>query len=212
MIRVLIVDDHPIFRQGLRQVLSEDDDITVVAEADNGRKALAYIHSHDDVDVVTMDISMPDMTGLEALKQIRIDHPVLPVLMLSIYPEEQFAIRALKAGASGYLTKSSVPDELVQAVHQAAKGRRYISESLSQTLAIAMQETGHTKLPHERLTDREYEVFQRIARGETVSDIAADLNLSVKTVSTHRSHTLSKMQLNSNAQLMRYALDNHLVE
>ncbi len=212
MIHVLIADDHPIFRKGLRQVLSEDDEITVVAEADNGRSALAHISSRDDIDVVTMDISMPDMTGLEALKQIRIDHPLLPVLMLSIYPEEQFAIRALKAGASGYLTKSSVADELVQAVHQAAQGKRYISESLSQTLAIAMQETSYTKLPHERLTDREYEVFQRIAGGETVSDIAADLNLSVKTVSTHRSHILSKMQLNSNAQLMRYALDNHLVD
>ncbi|NCC53135.1 MAG: response regulator transcription factor [Spartobacteria bacterium] len=211
MIRVLIADDHPIFRQGLRQVLSEDEDITVIADVDNGRKALDYINTHE-VDVVTMDISMPEMTGLDALKQIRVDKPDLPVLILSIYPEEQFAIRALKAGASGYLTKSSVPDELVQAVRQAAAGQRYISESLSQSLAQAMQEDRHTQLPHERLTDREYEVFQRIARGETVSDIATDLNLSVKTVSTHRAHILAKMQLNSNAQLMRYALDNQLVE
>ncbi len=211
MIRVLIADDHPIFRQGLRQVLTESPDITVADEAGSGHETLAKIRKQK-FDLVTLDISMPDVDGLDVLKQIRAERPNLPVLMLSIYPEEQFAVRALRAGAQGYLTKNSVPDELVQAVHQVVGGGTYITAALAQRLAQEVQQPRAATRPHECLSDREYEILRLLASGLTVSEIAAKLFLSVKTVSTHRAHILHKMKMDSTAQIMRYAIENGLVK
>ena len=212
MLHVLITDDHPIFRKGLRQVLSESDKIEQIDEAGSGREAVQKIREHH-YDVVTMDVSMPEADGLEILKQIKYEHPDVPVLMLSIYPEEQFALRALRAGAAGYLTKTSVPDELVTAVERIATGGTYITTSIAEKLMSDFKSPqGVTRYPHEKLSDREYEVLLLIGEGLTVSDIAAKLNLSVKTISTHRAHILKKTDMNSNAQLMRYVLDHKLLE
>lgn len=209
MIRLLLTDDHPIFRAGLRQVLTEAGGFKI-EEATGGRDALEKAR-RTAYDVITLDLSMPDMDGLEVLKQLRAEGLKTAVLVLSIYPEEQFAIRALKAGASGYLTKASVPTELVEAVRQVAAGNRYITRKLAERIAGEWA-APVAQLPHERLSDREYEVFRLIAEGKTVSDIAAQLNLSVKTISTHRAHILEKTGLETNAQIMRYALDHQLVK
>ncbi|HBA83962.1 MAG TPA: DNA-binding response regulator [Verrucomicrobia bacterium] len=211
MIRVLIVDDHPIFRQGLKQVLSDDPGIVVAGEAGNGREALQLMRSQS-YDVVTLDISIPDIGGMDILKQIKSERSDLKLLMLSIYPEEQFAIRALKAGASGYLTKNSVPDELVTAIQKVAAGSTYVTASLAQKLAFDVQDRTAAKQPHESLSDREFEILRLLGRGLTVSEIADRLRLSVKTVSTHRAHILTKMHLDNNAQLIKYAIDRQLVE
>ncbi len=209
MIRILIADDHPIFRQGLKQVLSEAEDIKVAGEAESGHQALELIRKHS-YDIVSLDISMPDMSGLEILKTIKVEHPALPVLMLSIYPEEQFAFRALKAGAGGYLTKNSVPDELITAVRKIAGGSTYVTASLADRLAQGLQEKTSIKLPHEILSDREFEVLRLIGGGRSVSDIAGLLSLSIKTVSTHRAHILEKMRMDNTAQLIKYAVEHEL--
>ena len=209
MIKVLIADDHPIFRQGIKQVLEENPDIEVAGEATTGKEALNMIRQNA-YDAVTLDISMPDINGLEILKYIHAEKPELPVLMLSIYPEEQFAIRALRAGAAGYLTKTSVPEELVTALKKIVSGTRYITTSLAEKLAMDIQSPKDNRQPHELLSDREYEVMRMIGQGKTVSEIAEELKLSVKTVSTHRAHILTKMRMETNAQVMRYAMEHHL--
>ena len=211
MIRILIADDHPIFRQGLKQVLSEDPGINVAGEAGGGKEALQLIRKHT-YDVVTLDISMPDMSGMDVLKQVRVEKPKLPVLMLSIYPEEQFAIRALKAGAAGYLTKNSVPDELITAIHKLAAGSTYVTTSLAEKLTTGVQNKAGMRQPHEMLSDREFEILRLLGRGLTVSEIADHLSLSVKTASTHRAHILAKMKMDNNAQLIKYAVEHKLVE
>jgi len=209
MIRVLIADDHVIVRKGLKQIVSETEDMTVAAEAGNGQEVLDAVRANE-YDVVLLDISMPGVTGLEALKQLRTERPKLPVLILSIHPEEQYAIRVLKAGASGYLTKASAPDELVTAIRTLAAGRKYITPSIAERLAQTLMAPADGSLPHEALSDREHEVLCLIGRGKTVGEIAKELFLSPKTVSTYRTRLLEKMGMKNNAELMRYALEHGL--
>ena len=209
MIRVLIADDHAIVREGLKQILAETQDILPIGEAADGKQVLLRVRA-DNFDVVLLDISMPRATGLEILKQIKREEPHLPVLILTIYPESQYAIRALKAGASGYLMKESSPEELVKAVRTVAQGRKYISESLAEKLAFDL-EGNLDRPPHDTLSDREYQVLCGIASGKTVSEIAEELALSVKTISTYRSRILEKMNMKNNVELTHYAIRNELV-
>ena len=209
-IRVLIADDHAIVRQGLRQILSDTPDLTVAGEAENGVQAVQMVRS-GEWDVVLMDVSMPDRNGIDALKLIRKEFPRLPVLILSMYPEEQYAIRALKAGASGYLTKQSAPDLLVTAIRQVASGKKYVSPSLAEELANAIGEDSE-RPAHEKLSDREYQTLCMIASGKTPTEIAEALNLSVKTVSVYRARLLEKMHLRNNAELTHYGLKHGLAE
>lgn len=209
-IRVLIADDHAIVRQGLRQILSDTPDLTVAGEAENGVQAVQMVRG-GEWDVVLMDVSMPDRNGIDALKLIKKEFPRLPVLILSMYPEEQYAIRALRAGAAGYLTKQSAPDLLVTAIRQVASGKKYVSPSLAEELANAIGED--TERPaHEKLSDREYQTLCMIASGKTPTEIAEALNLSVKTVSVYRARLLEKMHLRNNAELTHYGLKHGLAE
>jgi two-component system invasion response regulator UvrY len=208
MIRILIADDHAIIRHGLKQIIEENGEMLVVAEAGTGIDALRKIRE-TECDVVLLDISMPDMSGIDVLKQIHAEKPQLPILILSIYSEEQYAMRLIKAGAAGYMTKESAPSEVVKALLRVAGGKKYISPMVAEILAndIGMDEE---KLPHQTLSDREYQIFLLLASAKTVSEIADSLSLSVKTVSTYRTRVLEKMHLSNNAELMRYAIDHHL--
>jgi len=210
MIKILIADDHAIVREGLKQILSESPDLIVVAEASSGQEVLEKI-SKSDLDLVVLDIAMPGRGGLDILKEIKTQRPRLPVLMLSMYPEEQYAIRVLKSGASGYLTKESAPSELVMAIRQISQGKKYISPSLAEKLAIDL-EVSPDKMPHEILSDREYQVMCMIASGKTLKEIADGLSLSIKTISTYRSRILEKMNMKTNAELTHYAIKNNLVD
>lgn len=210
MIQVIIADDHPIVRAGLKQIIADDIDIAVKAEAENGASLLKQIRQ-SDFDVVLLDLTMPGMDGLDVLKQLKIEKPRLPVIILTIHPEAQYALRLLKAGAAGYLTKESAPDELVNAIRKVYNGGKYISTALAERIAFAL-DADADRMPHEALSDREYQVLCLIASGKTVSEIAETLNLSVKTVSTYRSRILEKMQMKSNAELTHYAIQNQLVE
>jgi len=210
MIRVLIVDDHTILRRGLSQIISETDDLEVCGEADSGVQAIKLAREQD-FDVVLLDISMPDRNGLDTLKQLKKEKPKLAVLMLSMHPEEHYAMRALKAGASGYLTKQSAPALLVTAIRQVASGRKYVSSELAEELARTVgPDSGRPR--HETLSDREYETLRLMASGMTLTEIAAEMSLSVKTVSVYRARLLEKMQLKNNAELTYYALKHKLVE
>ncbi len=209
-IRVLIADDHAIVRQGLRQILSDTPDLTVSGEAENGVQAVQMVRA-GEWDVVLMDVSMPDRNGIDALKLIKKEYPRLPVLILSMYPEEQYAIRALKAGAAGYLTKQSAPELLVTANRQVASGKKYVSPSLAEELANAIGDDSE-RPPHEKLSDREYQTLCMIASGKTPAEIAEALNLSVKTVSVYRARLLEKMNLRNNAELTHYGLKHGLAE
>jgi two-component system, NarL family, invasion response regulator UvrY len=210
MIQILIADDHAIVRAGLKQLIADSDDMAVTGEAVDGVEALDLV-ANNKYDVVVLDLSMPGRGGLDALKQMHAQHPQLPILVLSMYQEEQYAVRVLKAGAAGYLTKASAPDELVNAIRRIASGRKYISEQLAETLA---QDLGHAMddEPHKTLSDREYQVMSLIASGKTVSEIAVQLTLSVKTVSTYRERILTKMRLKNNAELTHYVINNKLLE
>jgi two-component system invasion response regulator UvrY len=210
MIRILIADDHAIIRHGLKQIVEESGEMRVVAEAGNGIDALRKIREIP-CDVVLLDISMPDMSGIDVLKQIHAERPLLPILILSIYPEDQYAMRLIKAGAAGYMTKESAPSEVVKALHRVAGGKKYISPAVAEILANGLG-TAEEKLPHQVLSDREYQIFLLLASAKTVTEIADTLALSVKTVSTYRSRVLEKMHLSNNAELMRYAIDNHLAQ
>ncbi|MBT9499379.1 MULTISPECIES: response regulator transcription factor [Zoogloea] len=209
-IRVLIADDHAIVRQGLRQILSDTPDLTVAGEAENGVQAVNMVRT-GEWDVVLMDVSMPDRNGIDALKLIKKEFPRLPVLILSMYPEEQYAIRALKAGAAGYLTKQSAPELLVTAIRQVASGKKYVSPSLAEELANAIGDDSE-RPAHEKLSDREYQTLCMIASGKTPTEIAEALNLSVKTVSVYRARLLEKMNLRNNAELTHYGLKHGLAE
>ncbi len=209
MLQALIADDHPVVRRGLKQIIAETSDITVAGEATNGWEVLSKVRAAS-YDVVILDITMPGMDGVDVLAQLKNEKPKLPVLMLSMHPEEQYAIRALRAGASGYLTKESAPEELVAAIRKVSAGERYVSSSLAERLAAFVQGNGN-RLLHETLSDREYQVMRLIATGKTVAEIARTLSLSVKTISTYRSRILDKMNLKSNAELTRYAIENNLV-
>ena len=209
MIKVLIADDHAIVRQGLKQIVADTKDIAVVGEVSRGQEVLAEV-LQNDYDIVLLDIAMPDRSGLDTLKDLKRLRPHLPVIMLSMYPEEQYGARALRAGAHGYLPKESAPDELIEAVRKVAQGGRYISSSLAERLAF---EIGPDKArpPHLILSDREYQVMVMIASGSTANQIAQKLMLSIKTISTYRSRILEKMKMKNNAELTRYAIENRLV-
>jgi DNA-binding NarL/FixJ family response regulator len=210
MIRVLIADDHAVVREGIKRIIADAADLTVRAEAENGQDLLAKLKA-GDCDVVLMDLAMPGMPGLEVLEEIRRQRPRLPVLVLSMYPEDQYAVRTLMAGASGYIHKGSPPDELVAAIRTVAAGRRHITAEVAESLASHV-DTVSPKPPHESLSNREYQVLCLIASGKSVGDIAGELSLSVKTVSTYRSRILEKLGLRHNAEITRYAMQHGLVE
>lgn len=210
MIKVLIADDHAVVRQGLKQILAETSEMLVVGEATTGAEALEKARS-EQCDVVVLDMAMPGSSGLDILKEIRARHPKLPVLILSMHPEEQFAVRLLKAGASGYLSKESAPEELVKAIRKVVEGGKYVSPVLAERLALDLSADSSKPL-HASLSDREFQVMCMMASGKTVTEIAEALSLSVKTVSTYRARILEKMSLNTNAELIRYAIQNQLVD
>lgn len=210
MLKILIADDHPIVRKGLKQILEDNPEKIVTHEAGDGREAVQKALS-ENYDLVVMDIAMPHINGLDALKELRNEKPGMPILMLSMYPEEQYAVRAFKAGASGYLTKQNAPEELLQAISRVLSGRKYVSMSMAEKMACDLSEDFEKPL-HEKLSDREFQVLCLIASGKSVSEIARKLFLSVKTVSTYRSRVLLKMGMKHNAQLTRYAIENALVD
>ena len=209
MIDVLIADDHPVVLEGVKQIVAETSDIAVKGEATNGDEVLEQVRT-GQWDVVVLDITMPGVHGLELLKQLRAQHPKLPVLVLSMHPEDEYAVRLLRAGASGYLNKRSVSSQLVEAIRKVAEGGKYVSPTLAEKIAFEL-DVDFDKLPHERLSDREFQVFCLIASGKTVTETAGELSLSVKTVSTYRSRILEKMNMQRNAQLTRYAIEHELV-
>lgn len=210
MIRVLVADDHTIVREGLKQILARSGDLVVAGEAANGNDVLRMVREHE-WDVLVTDMSMPGRNGLELIKLVKAACPKLPVLVLSMYGEEQFAVRAIRAGASGYLNKESASDELVNAIRKIAGGGVYVSAAVSEALLRNVRD-GERKLPHEQLSDRELQVLQFIASGLSVNDIAARLNLSPKTVSTHKARVLEKMNLSNQAELIRYAMAHALAD
>jgi len=209
MLKILIADDHPVFRRGLKQIIAETTDMVVAGEATNGWEVLSKV-STGDYDLVLLDISMPGKDGMDVLTQLKKERPALLVLMVSMHPEEQYAVRALKAGASGYLTKESAPDELIVAIRKVSTGRKYVSSALAERLAALLQEDAEV-LPHEVLSSREYQVMCMIASGKTLKEIAEELSLSIKTISTYRSRILEKMKMRNNAELIHYAVKNRLV-
>jgi two-component system invasion response regulator UvrY len=210
IIKVLIVDDHAIVREGLKQILADAADIVVAGYAETGLDAIKLARK-TACNVLLLDISLPDRNGIEVLKQLRKECPNLAVLMFSMHREDQYAIRSLKAGAAGYLNKQGAPADLVTAIRQVAAGKKYVSAALAQDLANQIGEDHEIPL-HETLSDREYQTLTLIASGKSVSEIAADLNLSVKTISMFRSRLLQKMKLKHNAELTHYAIKNRLVD
>jgi len=208
--RVLVADDHPIFRAGLKETLLKDSDVNFVGEADNGHKVLELAR-RQRWDAVVLDISMPGKGGLEVLQELRRERPKLPVLILSAHPEDQLALRFLKAGAAGYLTKDKAPAVLLNALRKVVQGGKYISESVAEKVVFQLASETTTPL-HETLSNREYQVMRRIAAGKAIKQIAKELFLSVRTVSTYRARVLEKMNMKTNAELIRYALLNKLVD
>lgn len=208
--KLLIVDDHAVVRAGLKQILSAISPQPAIGEADNAQSALDQL-KEAAWDMLLLDISLPDINGINLLKVVKSEWPDLPVLILSIFPEDQYAIRAIKSGANGYMTKESAPEELIHAIKKVAKGGRYITPDLAEKLAFALDDISD-KHSHEALSDREYEVMCLIASGNTVSHIARQLNLSVKTVSTYRTRVLAKLKLANNAELTHYAIKQGLIE
>jgi two-component system invasion response regulator UvrY len=209
-LRILIADDHPVVRQGIRQILNAAAGlVSLVGEAKDGRRTLEAVTA-EDWDLLLLDVHMPDRNGFTMLPEIRRQRPTLPVLMLSMLPEEEAAIRALKSGADGYLNKEAVPDELIKAVRKVAAHGKYVSPGLAERLACEIAGGSH-KLPHERLSDREYQVMCMLATGKSISDIAAVLHRSRNTISTYRSRILIKMGVATNAELAQYAIRNHLI-
>ncbi len=209
MIRIMIADDHAILREGLKNLICREPDFEIVAEASTGSELMSLM-GKTPCDVVVLDITMPDMNGLDVLKWVKNHHSAVRVLILSMHSEDQYAFRALKAGAEGYLTKGSEPSLLFDALRRIHSGGKYISPHLGERLASALRKEG-PRFPHELLSDREFLVFREIASGRTVSEIASKLNLSIKTISTYRTRVLSKMSLHTNSQLTRYAMENGLI-
>ncbi len=208
MLRILVVDDHPSFRRGVRDILTEAFEAVKIGECGNAQDMLDQVR-HKKWDLVVMDISMPGRSGPEALKAIKTECPALPVLVLSMHPEDQYAIRMFKAGADGYLTKASAPDELVRAIKKILAGGQYVSPSLGEKLALSLRQ-GTERPPHELLSDREYEVLCLIGSGKTIGEIAEALHLSVTTISTYRARLLEKMGMKTNAELTRYVIQHGL--
>lgn len=212
MIRILIADDHSIVRAALKQLLEDTHDMVVADEASNGGEALDKA-LENDFDVIVLDISMPGRGGIDVLKQIKAHKHKLPVLVLSMYPEDQYALRVLRAGAAGYLSKESAPDELIKAIRKVSKGMKYVSSHLAEEMAFALEfDNIDTDRPiQETLSHREDQVMRMLASGNTVKDISDELTLSIKTISTYRARILEKMRMKSNAELIHFAIKNHLV-
>lgn len=210
MIRILIADDHAIVRKGLKQIVQEEPSMNVAGEAANAGE-LFQLLKDDNWDIIVLDINMPGMSGLEALKQIKSTNEKTPVLMLSIYDEEHYGLRALRAGADGYLEKVSAPEELVKAIKRITSGGKYISSTLAEQLAFALG-TKHTGLPHEKLSDREYQVLIQIATGNSAEKISKKLSISASTVYSYRNRLLEKLNLKSNVELTKYSIENKLIE
>jgi len=208
MLKILIADDHAIVRQGLRQIVSGNEDMMVSAEAASGSEAIQKTRETEP-DIVLLDISLGDRHGIDVLKQLRKEFPKLRVLMLSMFSEEQYAVRAIKAGASGYLNKQSAPSELITALNVVARGRRYVTADLAELLADSVNED-QEELPHKSLSDREYQALLHIAAGKAPGDIAETMKISIKTFNVYRSRILEKMQLKNNVELTRYVLENGL--
>ena len=210
MIRIVVADDHTIVREGLKQVLSAAADLSVVGEAQNGHEVLERVRELD-FEVLLLDMSMPGRSGIELIKQARGEKPKLRILVLSMHQEQQYAVRAIRAGAAGYLTKDSASAQLVSAIRKVAAGGAFITDAVAQQLALgAMPQV--EGLPHQALSDREFQVFRELVSGKAVSDIAAELNLSVKTVSTHKARIMEKMSMSNPAELIRYAIHHRLVD
>lgn len=209
MIKILIVDDHPIVQEGLRQILMRMPDIKRVDSASSGTEAIKKAKA-EQYEVIVLDISLPDMNGLDVLKVLKNEKPDTPILMLSIYPEEIYGIRTLKAGAAGYITKESAPQEFITAIRTIIAGRKYVSSSMGERLVTELK--GIERLPHERLSDQEYKIFLLIAQGKMLKQIADELFLSVKTVSTYKSHIRKKMNLHSDSDITYYAIKNGLIK
>jgi DNA-binding NarL/FixJ family response regulator len=209
MIRILIVDDHAILRRGLRALLSDEFHRAAFGEASDAQHAMEELRK-TKWDIALLDVTLPGKSGLELLKELKAAWPRLPVLVLSAHPEDQFAVRALKAGAGGYLTKESAPDELAKAIRKVLAGGRYVSPALAEKLALGLRKD-FTRLPHETLSDREYEVMCLIASGKTVTEIAGELSLSAKTISTYRTRVLEKLGVKNSAEIVQYAIRNSLV-
>lgn len=210
MIRVLIADDHTIVREGLRQMLSEQPNLEVIGEASNGLEVINQVRTKT-FDVLLMDMSMPGRSGIELIKQVKSENPKLSILVLSMHKEKQYAVRALKAGALGYLTKETPPEKLLLAIEKVAQGSAYINEEVAKHLAIEINDTQELE-PHTLLSDREFQIFSMMVSGSLISEIADELSLSIKTVSTHKSRILQKMKMTSNSELIRYAIRHQLVE
>jgi two-component system, NarL family, invasion response regulator UvrY len=210
MLKVLIADDHTLIREGLKKILKTAQEISEVREAGNAREVIEQVKK-GDLDVIILDISFPGKNGLELLKDLKQDYPKLPVLMLSMHPEDRFAVRALKAGASGYVTKETAVEDLIKAIRKVVQGRKYVSQNLAEKLASNLE--GDTGKPvHESLSDREYQVLCLIASGKTVRQISGELFLSMSTVNTYRARILEKMNMKTDAELIRYALQNQLID
>lgn len=210
MIRVFIADDHKIFRKGLKQTIDDNAGMSVTGEAANAQEALQCM-AKSHFDVAVLDISMPGVNGLELLKLIKEEAPQLPVIFLSMHPEEQYALRAMKAGAAGYLTKDADEEHIVEAIRKASGGGKYITPSLAEKLAFAV-EIDHDKPVHEKLSDREFQVMRLIGQGASVGDIAAKLNLSISTVSTYRARIIEKTGLKSNSEIIIYVMENKILD
>lgn len=209
--RVMIVDDHALLRAGVREMLADESDLEVVAEAGSAEEALQLLRDGTQVDVLVLDISLPGQSGVDLLRQLKQDQPEIQILVLSMHPEKSFAVRLMRAGASGYVPKMIVPDELVRAVRAVGSGKRYITPTVAELLASEFAAEAEGPL-HNRLSERELQVFTRIARGIAPAAMASELGLSVKTVSTYRARILEKMGMRSNAEIAAYAVRNHLVD
>jgi len=210
MIKVLIADDHAVVREGVKHILSEMPDMVIAGEAGRGQEVLEKV-GKNEYDLILLDIAMPGRDGLEILKDLKLQKPKLPVLILSMFPEEQYALRALKSGASGYLTKDSIPDELIKAIQKIVRGGKYISSSFSEKMLFSFDSDAEKPL-HETLSDREYQVMRMIASGKTLKEIADELALSVKTVSTYKTRILDKTGMKNNVELTHYAVKHRLVD
>jgi two-component system, NarL family, invasion response regulator UvrY len=208
--RVLIVDDHPIFLAGVKETLAREEDVKLVGEASNGHNALELARKRP-WDVIVLDITMPEKGGVDVLQELRREQPKLPILILSAHPEDQMALRLLRAGASGYLTKEKAPDVLITAIRKIVGGGKYISESLAEKVVVELG-AGKAQALHETLSNREYQVMRMIALGKTMRDIGRELFISVRTVRTYRTRILAKIQIKTNTDLIRYALQNKLIE
>lgn len=209
MPRIVIADDHAVVRKGLRLILADADELQVVGEAASADELLTLLRTRS-IDAVILDVSFGDRDGIEVLKHIRAAFPRMPVLMISMHPEDVFAMRALRAGASGYIEKSCAPDVMLEAVRRVASGGKYVSAAMAARLSAHMAGEDGTALPHERLSDREFEIFRLLGSGKSVTEIALALNLSVKTVSSHRTHILAKTGLETNADIVDYVVSNRL--